>query len=66
MDLIHNHDGAYGIDDATHEIVLNEPCLKITIDSGLLRGELSSEDIFQGFLAPVEFEWERMRHYTSD
>ena len=63
MDLLKDHDGiTFTIDDATHEIILTEPGIKITVESGLLRGELSSEEIIQSFLAPIELEWEPVYH----
>lgn len=62
MDLVRNHDGIAFTLDATQEIVLTEPGLKITIESGLLRGQLSTEEILRSFLASIELEWEPVRH----
>lgn len=59
MDIIRSHEGvSLIIDDATHEIVLDEPGLKITVDGGLFSDEKYAEGIVTGFLGSVELEWE--------
>lgn len=63
MDLIRDHEGASPIiDDATHEIVLDEPGLKVTLDGGLFDGEKYAEEIITSFLEPVSLEWEPVLH----
>lgn len=63
MDLIRNHEGVDCIvDDATHEIVMDEPGIRTTIEGGLFCGERFAASIVQGFLTPIELEWEPVLH----
>lgn len=62
MDLVRDHDGIAFTLDATQEIVLTEPGLRITIESGLLCGQLSTEEILRSFLAPIDLEREPAHH----